>query len=221
MFEKRITWMSELERKKDGEMRPRLETWANVASYLRRLVSRNLGRKIAADVTRNNIAELSNDILDGKFGVASVSTARHMRRALRSSFERSMVVSVNLSARRVLRPHGRSSRSSPCQKTSALLGLRPFTALDLRRTSAKLAGDLGFSDATARETCCWAASVTWRVVCSALVVGFYSAGLFIHGPEGQKLKGPNERYATGAMPIPRAQSSLTHSASSLTSGGSP
>jgi integrase len=82
LIEKRIAWMSTLEKKADGEMRPRIETWENVASHLRRLVSPKLGKRIAADVTRNDIAELSNDIVDGKFGAASVSNARHMRRAI-------------------------------------------------------------------------------------------------------------------------------------------
>src|SRR6516164_8956995 len=63
-------------------MRPRIESWEAVASHLRRLVSPKLGKKIAAEVTRSDIAELSNDIIDGKFGVASVSNARHMRRAV-------------------------------------------------------------------------------------------------------------------------------------------
>jgi hypothetical protein len=82
LIEARIAWMSALERKADGEMRPRIETWENVASHLRRLVSPKLGKKIAAEVTRNDIAELSNEITDGKLGVASVSNARHMRRAV-------------------------------------------------------------------------------------------------------------------------------------------
>jgi integrase len=81
LIEARIAWMSALEKKADGEMRPRIETWENVASHLRRLVSPKLGKKIAAEVTRNDIAEFSNDVIDGKFGVASVSNARHMRRA--------------------------------------------------------------------------------------------------------------------------------------------
>jgi len=63
-------------------MRPRIESWEAVASHLRRLVSPTLGKKIAAEVTRSDVAELSNDILDGKLGVASVSNARHMRRAV-------------------------------------------------------------------------------------------------------------------------------------------
>jgi integrase len=82
LIESRIAWMSALERKADGEMRQRIETWENVASHLRRLVSPKLGQKIAAEVTRSDVAELSNDIIDGKLGVASVSNARHMRRAV-------------------------------------------------------------------------------------------------------------------------------------------
>jgi integrase len=81
LIEKRVAWMATLEKKADGEMRPRIESWEAVASHLRRLVSPTLGKKIAAEVTRSDVAELSNDILDGKLGVASVSNARHMRRA--------------------------------------------------------------------------------------------------------------------------------------------
>jgi integrase len=82
LIETRIAWMSTLEKKADGETRPRVETWENVASHLRRLVSPKLGKKIAAEVTRNDVAELSNEIIDGKVGMASVSNARHMRRAV-------------------------------------------------------------------------------------------------------------------------------------------
>src|SRR6516162_3341806 len=62
-------------------MRPRIESWQNVASHLRRFVKPSLGKMLACDVTRHDIAALSNDILDGKYGVASLSNARHMRRA--------------------------------------------------------------------------------------------------------------------------------------------
>lgn len=74
--------MEQLERKADGEMRPRIESHANVASHLRRFVSPRLGRKIATEVTRQEVAQLSKDIVEGKLGKASVSNARHMRRAL-------------------------------------------------------------------------------------------------------------------------------------------
>ena len=74
-------------RKPDGEMRPRLESWENVASHLRRFLSPRLGKKIASEVTKHDIATLSNDIVAGKHGgKASVSNARHMRRAASGLF---------------------------------------------------------------------------------------------------------------------------------------
>ena len=82
IIELRIVWMSGKELKKDGEMRPRIESWKNTASHLRRLVKPKLGKMIASDVTRQDAAELSNDILEGKFGKPSVANARHMRRAV-------------------------------------------------------------------------------------------------------------------------------------------
>jgi integrase len=82
IIEERIEWMQLPERKADGEARCRIESWRNVASHLCRLVKPKLGRMIAGDVTRNHVAELSNDILEGKFGKPSVSNARHMRRAV-------------------------------------------------------------------------------------------------------------------------------------------
>jgi integrase len=82
IIEARIDWMQHLEEKDDGEMRPRIESWKNVASHLRRFVKSSLGSKIASDVTRDDIAQLTNDILDGKFGKPSKSNARHMRRAV-------------------------------------------------------------------------------------------------------------------------------------------
>jgi hypothetical protein len=78
----RIEWMKQLELKQDGQMRKRIESWSNVASHLNRFVVPKLGNKIASDVTKDDIAELSNDILDGKFGVPSRSNARHARRAV-------------------------------------------------------------------------------------------------------------------------------------------
>ncbi len=82
IVEERIGWMQQLEKKADGEMRPRIESWANVASHLQRFVQPSLGKKIARDVTRQDIAQLTNDILDGRFGTKSASNARHMRRAV-------------------------------------------------------------------------------------------------------------------------------------------
>jgi integrase len=82
----RVDWMKTPVLKKDGEMRPRIETWANVASHLRRFISPRMGRKLAKEVTKSDIATLSNDIVAGKFGVPSVSNARHMRRAASAMF---------------------------------------------------------------------------------------------------------------------------------------
>jgi integrase len=86
IIEERIEWMKTPVRKPDGEMRPRIESWDNVASHLWRFVSPGLGKKIAGEVTKHDIATLSNDIVAGKLGVPSVANARHMRRAASGLF---------------------------------------------------------------------------------------------------------------------------------------
>jgi integrase len=87
IVEERVEWMQTPVRKPDGEMRPRIETWHNVASHLRRFISARLGKKIASEVTKHDIAQLSNDIVAGKLGgKASVANARHMRRAASGLF---------------------------------------------------------------------------------------------------------------------------------------
>ena len=73
-------------KKPDGEMRPRIETWGNVASHLWRFISPSLGKKLATEVTKHDIASLSNDIVAGKLGVPSIANARHMRRAASGLF---------------------------------------------------------------------------------------------------------------------------------------
>jgi integrase len=63
---------------------------------LRNLISPRLGRMIARDVTNDDIATLSNDIIagryivDGKARKASPSNARHMRRAASAMFKWAM-----------------------------------------------------------------------------------------------------------------------------------
>jgi integrase len=85
--------MKTLVKKDDHEMRARVESWPNVRSHLLRFVNPRLGRKIASEVTNNEIATLSNDIaagryiVDGKVAKASVSNARHMRRAASAMFK--------------------------------------------------------------------------------------------------------------------------------------
>jgi integrase len=86
IIEERIDWMKTPVRKPDGEMRPRIETWGNVASHLRRFLSPRLGKKPASEVTKHDIASLSNDIVGGKLGVPSIANARHMRRAASGLF---------------------------------------------------------------------------------------------------------------------------------------
>jgi integrase len=86
IIKERIDWMKTLVRKPDGEMRPRIESWENVASHLRRFLSPRLGKKLASEVTKHDIATLSNDMVAGKVGVPSVANARHMRRAASGLF---------------------------------------------------------------------------------------------------------------------------------------
>ncbi|WGS23006.1 MULTISPECIES: Arm DNA-binding domain-containing protein [unclassified Bradyrhizobium] len=88
IIEERIAWMQTPVRKPDGEMRPRIETWENVASHLRRFLSPRLGKKLAGEVTKHDIATLSNDIVAGRHGgKTSVANARHMRRAASGLFK--------------------------------------------------------------------------------------------------------------------------------------
>ena len=51
IIEERIEWMKTNVKKPDGEMRPRIETWGNVASHLRRFVGARLGKKLAGEVS--------------------------------------------------------------------------------------------------------------------------------------------------------------------------
>jgi integrase len=86
IIEERIDWMKMPVKKPDGEMRPRLESWEGFASHLRHIVSPRLGKKLPSEVTKHDIATLSNDIVAGRFGVPSVSNARHMRKAVSGLF---------------------------------------------------------------------------------------------------------------------------------------
>jgi integrase len=82
----RVEWMKTPVQKRDGEMRPRIETWSNVESHLRRFISPRLGKKLASEVTKSDIAQLSNAIVAGEFGRPSTANARHMRRAASAMF---------------------------------------------------------------------------------------------------------------------------------------
>src|SRR5688500_7581428 len=54
IIEERIDWMKTPVLKADGEMRPRIETWSNVASHLRRFIKPRLGKKLANEVTKQD-----------------------------------------------------------------------------------------------------------------------------------------------------------------------
>jgi hypothetical protein len=58
-----------------------------VASHLDRFVSPRLGKKIASEVTKHDIATLSDAIVKGELGKPSISNARHMRRAASGLFK--------------------------------------------------------------------------------------------------------------------------------------
>jgi integrase len=81
IVEERIEWMKTPVRKPDGEMRPRIESWENVARHLRNFLSPRLGKKLASELPSTTSRRSSNDIVAGKLGVPSVVNARHMRRA--------------------------------------------------------------------------------------------------------------------------------------------
>jgi integrase len=87
IIKERIEWMKTPVRKADGEDRPRIESWENVARHLWNYLSPRLGKKLASEVTKQDIATLSNDVVAGKHGgKASVSNARHLRRAASGLF---------------------------------------------------------------------------------------------------------------------------------------
>jgi hypothetical protein len=94
IIDERIAWISALVpkgRDKDGiklKMGPRKKDWANMASHLNRFVRPRLGRMIASEVTKHDIAQLQADILAGTLIIkkgktskaGSISSARHMRK---------------------------------------------------------------------------------------------------------------------------------------------
>jgi integrase len=92
LIENRIEFIKSPVKKKDGEMRPMKKSWEGTARHLRNLVGPRLGHMIAREVTADDIATLSNDILAGRHGgKASASNARHMRRAASAMFKWALV----------------------------------------------------------------------------------------------------------------------------------
>ena len=97
LIDLRIKYMEEtLEDKGDGELRPEIESWEAVEGHLNSMIRPRLGKKLACEVTKHDIATLSDDIRFGRNGMAmtrgpkagqgSVSRARHMRRAASAMF---------------------------------------------------------------------------------------------------------------------------------------
>ncbi|OCK55547.1 tyrosine-type recombinase/integrase [Bradyrhizobium sp. LMTR 3] len=99
IMDKRIAWLSEeVETRRHTEhgvvikKAPRMKSWEEQTRHLNRFVRPRLGRMIAGDVTKHDIAQLQADILAGKLIAhgkplkASVSSARHMRKAVSGLF---------------------------------------------------------------------------------------------------------------------------------------
>lgn len=87
-----VAWMKFPVKKDDGTTRARRKSWSSTEARLLRFVSPRLGAKPAAEVTKEDIVTLSNDIVagryivDGKPAKASTANARHMRRAASAMF---------------------------------------------------------------------------------------------------------------------------------------
>jgi integrase len=82
-------WIAEIKKpvkKEHVGLVPKIKSWANYESTLRRLVKPVLGRKLVREVTAKDIATLEDDIKAGVFGKPSVSSARHVRKVLSSMF---------------------------------------------------------------------------------------------------------------------------------------
>lgn len=88
IIKERVAWMKAPVLKADGELRPRIETWSSSESHLRRFISPRFGKMAANTVTKRDIATLSDDLVAGRYpgSKASLSNARHMRRAASGLF---------------------------------------------------------------------------------------------------------------------------------------
>jgi integrase len=88
IIKERVAWMKAPVLKADGELRSRIETWSNGESHLRRFLSPRFGKMAASTVTKRDIATLSDDLVAGRYpgSKASLSNARHMRRAASGLF---------------------------------------------------------------------------------------------------------------------------------------
>jgi integrase len=74
-------------KKPDGGTRPRTESWQSIEGYFNRSARRRFGDMLCGEVTDDDIGELQEDIVAGKYGKPSVSNARHTRNALSKFFK--------------------------------------------------------------------------------------------------------------------------------------
>jgi integrase len=77
-----IAHISKPIKKPDGELRPRLESWKNVAGFLNNEVRPAIGTYAPADVTNNDIANIQQNIAE-----RSTSGARQTRSAMKRLFK--------------------------------------------------------------------------------------------------------------------------------------
>jgi integrase len=102
LIDGRIAWVSEVighhrqtENGRITKMKPRFKDHANMAAHLNRFVRPRLGWMVASEVTRADIQQLQKDILAGTLITNkgkttkkdSVSSARHMRKAVSGLFK--------------------------------------------------------------------------------------------------------------------------------------
>jgi integrase len=102
VIDERIAYVSEeievRTQTEDGvviKVKPRKKDHVNMASHLNRFVRPRLGKMVASEVSNDDIAQLQEDILAGKLIIkggrtskkGSVSSARHMRKAVSGLFK--------------------------------------------------------------------------------------------------------------------------------------
>lgn len=72
-------WMKEPVLKKDGGIRPRIESWSNYSGFLRRFLRPTLGSMVASEVTNDHIARLIDDVRRGRVNRKYKGTAANAR----------------------------------------------------------------------------------------------------------------------------------------------
>ena len=86
IIEERIEWMKTPVRSRTAKCGPGSKAGRTSPAICGASSAPGSARRSPSEVTKHDIATLSNDIVAGKFGVPSVSNARHMRRAASGLF---------------------------------------------------------------------------------------------------------------------------------------